>query len=414
MWYTQSMQRNHNEKFNFGKVRLMSMISLLFGFADAFVIYLVSSYFEQVAGTDNVSWLYLISFVVFLASLLYADRAIRSLGASFSCVSLLAFSIAINALLVFLSPSWLTVGLLMAHIVVSNILWMNLDILLESFSTDGRSGRIRGLYMTASNMGWVLGPFFSGTLLNVAGFSSVFFVGLVLYAVTMVVALIGLRSTNFLDRHKKEKSSWMMSLRLALKRRNIVLIYVISCALEFFYSVMIVYTPLYLLKLGFDWHELGIIFTVMLIPFIVVQYPLGVVADKWLGEKEMLIVCLVIAACSTMALPFVGTGSVLVWSIALLLTRIGAAGADILKDAYFYKCIDSNEAGLIALFRTARPIANIMAVTIVGISLLWLPLTAVFFIAAVILFLSLIPALSLIDSSSEYDIARQPLSVSLK
>ena len=54
------------------------------------------------------------------------------------------------------------------------------------------------------------------------------------------------------------------------------------------YAWMVIYTPLHMLDLGFTWEEIGQIFTIMLIPFVLVEYPAGWLADKYIGETEMM------------------------------------------------------------------------------------------------------------------------------
>lgn len=388
------------EKANPSKIKLVSLISFLFGFTDAFLVYILSAYFREVSGTENVSFLYLIAFSVVLISLFHLHGLIRKLGKSMLLFLLLITAIVANATLILMNPSWFTVAVLIVHLVVANLVWVNLDIILESFSEDGKSGRIRGLYLTIVNSGWLLAPMLSTTLLARTGFAGIFFAGLVMYSVILVVALLGLRRVN----HRfKEKITPRQILRKVRRRKDILRIYAIALAVEFFYAVMVVYTPLYLLKIGFGWQEIGIIFTVMLLPFVLIQYPLGVLADKRFGEKEMLIFFLALMVVSTVWLPFIASGTMWLWALALFVTRIGAAGSDILRDSYFYKRIGPSDVDIIAFFRTARPVANILAAIVVGVGLLFLPLPSVFFIAAFALFFGFIPAFMLIDNASERD-----------
>jgi MFS family permease len=399
MWYTKIMiQRSHDERAEPPKLKLLSGISFLFGFTDAVLVYVLSSYFKEVTGTDNVSFVYLIAFSVVLISLFFLHDFIRKLGKSMLLFLLLFGSILTNAALILFEPSWFTVLTLMIHLVISNLIWVNIDVILETFSEDAKSGRIRGLHLTIVNTGWLLAPILSTRILLHFGFSGIFLVGLMMYSVIFVVALLGLRHVN----HRfKERITPLEIFRKIRQKKDILHIYAIALAIEFFYAVMIVYTPLYLLKIGFGWDDIGIMFTMMLIPFVLIQYPLGVLADKRLGEKEMLIGFLALMVVSTIWLPFIVTGGLWVWAFALFMTRVGAAGVDILRDSYFYKRVGPSDVDIIAFFRTARPAANIFAAFIIGVTLLFLPLPAVFFIAAFVLLLSLIPAILLVDNASE-------------
>ncbi len=388
------------ERANPSKIKIVSFISFLFGFADAFLVYILSSYFKEVSGTENVSFLYFIAFSIVLFALFYLHDLIRKVGKSMLLFLFLIVIIITNATLILLEPSWFTVIMLMMHLVVSNLVWVNLDIILESFSEDGKSGRIRGLYLTIVNAGWLLAPMFSTGILATAGFSGIFFSGLLMYSVILVVALLGLRRVN----HRfKEKITPRQILKKVRYQKDILRIYAIAFTIEFFYAVMIVYTPLYLLKIGFHWNEIGIMFTIMLLPFVFIQYPLGVLADKRWGEKEMILFFLVLMIVSTAWLPFIGSATLWVWAGALFVTRIGAAGVEILRDSYFYKRIEAKDVDIIAFFRTARPIANIVAAIVIGLSLFFFSLPIIFFIVAFVVMLGLIPASMLIDNASERD-----------
>jgi predicted MFS family arabinose efflux permease len=266
---------------------------------------------------------------------------------------------------------------------------------------DKKSGRIRGLYMTIANAGWLLAPFLATRLLSRSGFPAIFLVGLTMYAVILSVVLIGFRgginrSFSTLQDIRPERM-----LKRAFRDKHILRIYAVACCVEFFYAIMIVYASLYLLSLGFGWDAIGIVFTVMLVPFVMIQYPLGALADKRFGEKEMLIAFLAIMIVSTASVPYVA--SVSLWTCAAIFfaTRVGAAGVDILRESYFYKRIDATDVDMIAFFRTARPVATITAAAFTAVALRFFPLSSVFWIASAVLVAALVPAFALVDSKSE-------------
>ena len=192
-------------------------------------------------------------------------------------------------------------------------------------------------------------------------------------------------------------------LRKVVHRADILRIYAVSFALNFFYATMIVYTSLRLRELGMAWNDIGIVLTVMLVPFVILQYPLGMLADRKLGEKELLIGALLLSAISTVSLVWIESASVVLWASMLFITRVGIAGVEVLGDAYFYKRIEGDDSDFIAFFRTARPVGNIIAALILGVWLLFFPLSSVFLLPALVLLLTLIPTLSLEDNPSEYE-----------
>lgn len=390
----------HQENFNKNKVRLISLVSFVLGFLDAFLIYILSAYFSAVTGSDNVGVFYFIAYSGVLFSLLYLQPLIRSIGKARALYFGLGITILASVLLMRLPMTWSSIGVVLLFIVATNLIWVMLDILLESFSEDRRSGRIRGFYLTIMNAGLLAAPFLSTLTLERYQYEGVFFVLILGYMAVFLVTLIGFRQDNVVFQEKLRLRQTILKM---LEKKNLFRIYFVSFAMEFFYAMMIVYTPLYLRSLHFSWHEIGIIFTVMLLPFVFLQYPLGILADKRFGEKELLIGSIIIVILSTTILGFLGVQSFFVWGAALLVTRIGIAGIEVLRDSYFYKQIDGNHLDMIAFFRTARPAANVLGAVLSAILLLFFPLQSIFFLIAACMSCSLVSAWALEDTASEHE-----------
>ena len=107
--------------------------------------------------------------------------------------------------------------------------------------------------------------------------------------------------------------------------------------------------PIYLNQyVGFTWDKIGIIFTIVLLPYMLFEFPLGKLADRWLGEKEFLIIGFVIMAGATGALTFITSTSIVVWTIALFMTRVGGSFTEIMSETYFFKQIDDGDVNIIS------------------------------------------------------------------
>lgn len=390
---------SHKEKFDERTTRLISILSFIFGFTDAFFIYIVSSYFSEVVGADNVGGFYLVAFLAVFILLWWLHRMIRRIGGSvraFFFFVLLA--IVLSTTLSALETGWFGAVCIALLLVVSNIAWVILDVILEEHSSDGMTGRVRGLHLTIMNTGLLLAPFLSTLVIDAYGFGGIFF-GITLgYAVLFATAILFLRNGRAYSSAKMDASdAWHKMLR----EKNLLRIYGISFALEFFYVIMIIYSPIYLRSIGVSWGDIGILFTVMLLPFVLFQYPLGSLADKRFGEKEFLVLSLALGGVSVALLGIFPSVNLVFLGAVLFATRIGAAGIEVLRDAYFYKQIDGGDDDLIAFFRTARPTANILGAVIAIPFLAVFPLQAVFFLAAGMLIIMILPALALDDTPPE-------------
>lgn len=397
-------ERAHDEKLDAGRIHLTSFVSFLMGFSQAVLAYIISSYFKLATGTENVGVFYAVSYIIFLVVLLNLHKVMRVLGKANVFYFALLAKLVVIVLLIFSDPSAVGILLLMLYIILGHIEWVALDVIIESFSVDRMSGRIRGLHLTILNAGFLFGPFVSTYILSRIGFQGIFVFSLVFNAFVFIFALLSFRKVN----HRFEQKLKVIDVfRKVVVRKNVMRIYCISFVLEFFYALMLIYTPIYLRDLGYSWEHIGIIFSVMLIPFVLVQYPAGILADKKIGEKEMLIFSLFAMALATGAIYFVGAGTVAIWAAILFATRIGAALIEILRDSYFFKRIDGHDVDLVDFFRTALPLAYICAATFSSFVLFLFPTKYIFILTAAVVLLALYPAFKLKDSQCEAEVLVQ-------
>ena len=161
---------------------------------------------------------------------------------------------------------------------------------------------------------------------------------------------------------------------------------------------MVIYTPIYLHSwLGFSWSELGIIFTVALLPFIFFEWPVGELADRFFGEKEIMSLGLFITGTSLLVMPFLGK-VFFVWMIILFLSRVGASFIEITTESYFSKQIDASDTGLLSIFRLARPVSIVFGAALGAVSLNLFSFEKIFFVLAVVIFFGLKESLYLKDT----------------
>jgi MFS family permease len=388
----------HKEKLDRRKLRITGFISFLVGFGQAILIYIMSSYFKEASGTENVGIFYLAAYVIELLVLFNLHKMVSSYGHARTFLLIILAQIPFLVLLSAVAPSITGIIFLMFYITVGNVTWVALDMILESCSVDRMSGRIRGLHLTILNAGFLFGPYLSTLILERFNYGGVFVFMVILYSIIFIYALLGLRDFK----SSVERRSGARELILAvMKRKNILRIYCVSFALEFFYALMVIFTPLYLRDLGLGWDSIGIIFTVMLVPFVIFQYPVGLLADKKTGEKELIILALFVMGLATLLVYLTHSTSIFVWALILFATRIGASFLEILRDSYFYKRISCDDIDLIDFFRTARPVAYIAGSIISTMVLLHFPLKSVFLLVAFVSFFAIWPAVKLVDNKSE-------------
>jgi len=197
----------------------------------------------------------------------------------------------------------------------------------------------------------------SGAILGAFSFRAIYFLSFVVMLIFFFMAVIGLRG---MPDPKYDKMGILKYIGKFLKNKNLFRAYGLSILLHLFYAWMVIYTPIYLsAHLDFSWWEICVIFAVMLLPFLIIPFPLGKYADK-LGERKMLMAGFLIASLSTLLLFFMEEQRVLMWAVLLFITRVGAASIEVMSDAYFFKHIKPENEEMVGVYRTASPLAYIL------------------------------------------------------
>jgi len=387
----------HQEEFEPKKLKILFYIAFLLSLISALFAYLRSSYIEKFIPLKNLGLIFVLIYFIAFFVINNLSRIIKKYGRYKTLLILLISNTIALFLLTIFQEYWLGFLLSIFHLIVLWVIWIVHDIFVEKYSTDIITGRIRGLEYTIINLGWVVSPFLAGVLLEKYGFPFIF---LILTFLTFL-ATLSFRSTFRKDRVEEYIFTYRFFSLLKevyLRQKSIFKVLCISFLLEFFYSWMVIYTPLHLRTLGMSWPEIGTIFTIMLLAFLLFQYLAGWLADKYLGEKELISSGFVIMALVTSILFFIDSPSFTTWAVLLFLTRIGAALVEILSVSYFFKQIDRRDINLVILFRNILPLAYIVSSLIAVFILYFLPLKFLFLFLALFMLSGLSFSLTLKDT----------------
>ncbi|MEA1926008.1 MAG: MFS transporter [Patescibacteria group bacterium] len=377
------------------KLYLLSTVVFLLGFQLSLVIYVLSSFIKELTGTENVGIFYFIAYAASFYILINLHHLIKRHGKSrtlllfmiVKMLTLLAMGVFSHNIFVIIFAVWSLVG--------DALIWASLDVLIESFTRNSITGKVRGTSLTFMDLGFLFGPFLAAWTVENFGFGPVFILASL---ITAVAAAIIYGSYGNINHSARKSCSARVVLKKMLKRKNLLRIFYASLILELFYCVMSVFTPLYLLSIGFSWLDIGKIITVMLIPFVIIQIPLGIIADTRTGEKEWLIIGIIIMSLSTGAISFISSTNLIFWMVILFITRIGASIIQVMRDTYFYKKVDPRDIGFIDYFRTTKSLAFIFGMAFFSFFLIVLPLQMLFLMLAVLIFTALAPVFRLNDT----------------
>ena len=353
-----------------GIVSWLYAIALFHAFHFFGIHYLDSSFLEQFLTQSEVGLLYatssLLSLIILASSVIFLTKIGNYYTAL--CATILNFFASLG-LATMTDIGWLFV-LFVVHAISMTVTIFCLDVFMENYTKDeNTTGSVRGVFISMAVLASLFSPYISGTLVGTSVDYGNAYLMSALYLIPVIVLLIA-RFRTFNDPTYKVLSVATMW-RVLCTNKNIFHISSAQFLLRFFFSWMVIYLPLYLhLRIGFSWKEIGIILFIMLVPYLLLEVPAGIIADRWLGEKELLFTGFVITAFSTAFLFFLHSESVLVWGGALFATRVGVALIEIMTETYFFKQIDGNDTSILSIFHMLRPLAYAVGPFTAGLFLL--------------------------------------------
>ncbi|KKQ87653.1 MAG: Permeases of the major facilitator superfamily [Parcubacteria group bacterium GW2011_GWF2_38_8] len=375
--------------------KIIYLAGFLFSVSIALTSYINSSFLEIYAGKNYIGIIYVIASVITILGLLRMPKILTRIG-NRKTILLFCFFIFLSLLLLALgNTGFIVIPAFILYFVSINFVIASLDIFIEDFSGKSRIGTLRGFYLMIINSAWIIAQLISGSVINKSSFSGLYLLAasfMILVGIIFTLCLRDFKDPNYIKVPvwKTIKSFW--------HNRYVSKIYLSHLILQFFYAWMIIYMPIYLHEyMGFGWDKIGIIFSIMLIPFVILDFPLGKLSDK-IGEKKMLIMGFSIIVLSVLAIPFIKESVIWIWALMLFLTRVGAATIEVMNESYFFKEINEKNADEISFFRNAPSISYIIAPLIAFPILFLIPsFEYLFFILGAVLLIGLFITLRLKD-----------------
>ncbi|MEI6396744.1 MAG: MFS transporter [Candidatus Taylorbacteria bacterium] len=356
----QSVHPNHHPHSRTHVIYTIAVIGFIYTLHLVIPMYSNSSFLGLFADERTISYIYIMGAAVTVLAFLMSPWLIRKLGN----YRIAMWAVVIQILLFWglvtqTSPIMLTTLFVLQTAVIS-VIGLCLDIFLEAYTDGLHVGAVRGMYTATLNASWVIAPLIGSMIINGNGNYHNTYVA----ALAMLFPLLYLIYRNFprfKDPNYTHLSPWQLVKHIS-HNSNWIKLFMANTIMQIFYAWMTVYSPIYLNKvMGFGWEEIGIILVIMLIPFSLIQYPLGMLADKKYGEKEIMAAGFVVMGISTIILGFVNIPNIALWALLLFMTRIGAAAAEIMIETYFFKTVSPRDSAALGLFRMTRPISYFIA-----------------------------------------------------
>ena len=371
--------------------RIIYLTGFLFSIPMALTSYVNSSFLLNSVGEYCLGIIYIIASIITIIGLFQMPKILTAIGNRMMAI--------LFSLLLLLSFITLSIGrevfvVILAFIVYfvsANLIVASLDIFIEDFSKNYQTGKIRGIYLTIINFAWVVAQLISGSVIAKSSFNGIYLLGALFIALVSVIFILFFRDFK---NPKYKRAPVLKTIKFFVQNKNFSKIYLINLILKLFYAWMIIYTPIYLHQyIGFGWSEIGIIFSIMLIPFVILDFPLGKLADK-IGEKKILQFGFLIIAASTLMIPLIKTPTIFLWALILFFTRVGAATVEIMSESYFFRTVNEEDDGLISFFRNTTPVSYIIGpILAISVFLLIPSFEYIFLVLSAIMFFGFLVSL---------------------
>jgi MFS family permease len=367
------------------KIKRMYVLSFLFTLHIALSAYVNSTFLSEIISEKFVGLLYTLSSIATLLMLSKSANILKYFGNRRLTLGLLLVNMLSLVGMITSRNVYIVGASFVAFVSTNTMILFCIDIFIEHFSKDRTVGKVRGLYLTIINLAWLCSPILASYLITrEGGYRTVYIIAFI----ATIIMTIGLFFSvkTFKDKIYK-KTPFLETYRYLKTNHHMLAITIINFILQFFYSWMVIYTPIYLHQhIGLAWGQIGIIFTIMLSPFVLFSLPIGILIDKYhVSKRTLLYIGFIIIFISTFLIVGITTKNILPWIIVLFMSRVGASIIETTSEIYFFTHIKEEEAYLLSVFRDMMPIAYIIAPLISTIVFIFLPFKFLFVVLSIIL-----------------------------
>ena len=369
---------------NLSKINKMYVLSFLFTLHISLSAYVNSTFLTGIIKENYVGILYTIASILTILLLSKSANILKYFGnKKLILIFLIANMLSLVGIITSQNPNIIGTSFI-ALITTNTLIMLCIDIFIEHFENPKTIATSRSIYLTTINLAWMLSPLITAFILTKeGGYRAIYIVAFIATIIMTIGLLFSVKS--FKDK-KYKKTPFLETYRYLKKNKHMLSIVIINFILQFFYTLMVIYTPIYLNKhIGLDWNQIGIIFTIMLVPFVIFSFPVSILIDKYhIRKRTLLLAGFIIMSISTFVISFITGKNIIIWSIILFLTRTGASIVETTSEIYFFMHVKEEDTFLLGIFRDMVPMAYIVAPLVGTMIFIFLPFKYLFVILSVI------------------------------
>src|SRR3989344_1284573 len=127
------------------------LVSFLFAYQAALPLYINSSFLGKFLPESSIGFLYSVSSIVTILFLVYLSKVLSKFGNYKTLITIIGLNILFLPLLALSLPKTILLLIFIGTQICMALIAFMIDIVLEEFSKNKTTGKIRGIYLTISN-----------------------------------------------------------------------------------------------------------------------------------------------------------------------------------------------------------------------------------------------------------------------
>jgi MFS family permease len=375
------------------------LLAVIFNFHTLLVSYTSPTYLGEFIDVKHIGLLYSIGSIGSLLFFILLPSVLKRFGNFLVTIGLMIISIGTLAMMgVGLSAPMVVAGLLL-FLIINPLIYLSMDIFSETLigKNEGATGHVRGMTLSLMSLAALCAPLtISYLVADGDNLAQLYFIAIgvgVVFCLTVMTAFRG-----FIDPHY-HRIQFGPLLQKCWESKALKLVLSAHFLVQVFFTWTVVYIPLYLASvLDLPWSSIGAIIAAGLLAYVLFEYPIGILADDYFGEKEMMALGFLILALTVSCISFMTTTHILPWMILAFISRIGASFAEVTTESYFFKKVDGQDANLMSVFRLTRPLAVLAGSLLGSICLAIMPFHLAFIVLGFVMVIGIFLALGIEDT----------------
>ncbi len=375
------------------------LLAVVFNFHTLVVSYTSPTYLGEFIDLKHIGLLYSIGSIGSLLLFIFLPSVLKRFGNFLVTIALMIISIGTLALMgIGVSAPLVVVGLVL-FLIINPLIYLNIDIFTETLigKNEGATGHVRGMTLSLMSLAALCAPLTISYLVGDGNnLGQLYFIAIGVGVVFSLIVITAFR--GFVD-PLYHKMQLRPLLRQCWQSKALKLVLSTHFLLQVFFTWTVVYFPLYLASvIHLPWSSIGAIIAAGLLAYVLFEYPIGILADNYFGEKEMMAVGFLILALTVSSISFVATTALIPWMVLMFISRIGASMVEVTTESYFFKKVNGQDANLMSVFRLTRPLAVLAGSLLGSICLAIMPFHLAFIVLGLVMVIGIFLTLGIEDT----------------